>query len=273
VGDAFQAFGHEVLLREYPELHLFPTEGKDGAIDLSQTSDNTRMACECKHVGSDNLAAVQAEWRSVAKRLEEHLADPNGPTRGQSQYGPWYRKVPAIEKFIFCTSAQLKNQQQTDELRDEIAAFFQTLTKRFSHLSHLTALKSTVFDWSALAQRAATQPHLVFRWFPQTRPKGFVPLDEPIHEVSFSAYLRSENLSYYSRSEHMTHYPPPVEAVIQDEDSLLAKMETDEVAGLIITGRAGVGKTRLMLELGHRALTRGWPVTSPAIRPLLCCRQ
>lgn len=260
VGDAFQAFGHEVLLREYPELHLFPTGGKDGAIDFSQTSDDSRVACECKYVGTDDLAEVQAEWRSVAKRLEEHLADPNGPTRGQSQYGPWYRKTPAIEKFIFCTSAQLKNQQQTDDLRDEIAAFFQKLTKRFSHLSHLTELKPTVFDWSSLAQRATTQPHLVFRWFPQTRPKGFIPLDEPTREVSFSAYLRSENLSYYSRSEHMTNNLPPAEAVIQDEDSLLAKLETDEVAGLIITGRAGVGKTRLMLELGHRALTRSWPV-------------
>ena len=260
VGDAFQAFGHEVLLREYPELHLFPTGGKDGAIDLSQTSDDSRVACECKYVGTDDLAAVRAEWRSVAKRLEEHLADPTGPTRGQSQYGPWYRKAPAIEKFIFCTSAQLKNQQQTDELRDEIAAFFQTLTKRFSHLSHLIALKPMVLDWSALVQRAAVQPHLVFRWFPKTRPKGFVPLDEPTREVSFSAYLRSENLSYHSRSEHMIHCPPPAGPAIQDEDSLLAKLETDEVSGLIITGRAGVGKTRLMLELGHRALARGWPV-------------
>ena len=58
----------------------------------------------------------------------------------------------------------------------------------------------------------------------------------------------------------MTHCSPPAGAAIQDEDTLLAKLETDEVSGLIITGRAGVGKTRLMLELGHRALARGWPV-------------
>jgi hypothetical protein len=114
VGNAFQAFGYDVLLCEYPQLHLFPTRGKDGAIDLSQTSNDSRVACECKHVGTDELATIQAEWRSVAKRLGEHLADPNGPTRGQSQYGPWYRKAPAIEKFVFCTSAQFKNQEHAD---------------------------------------------------------------------------------------------------------------------------------------------------------------
>ena len=58
----------------------------------------------------------------------------------------------------------------------------------------------------------------------------------------------------------MTNCSPPAGTVIQDEDSLLTKLETDEASGLIITGRAGVGKTRLMLELGHRALARGWPV-------------
>ncbi len=33
VGDAFQVFVHEVLRGEFPQLHLFPTGGKDGAID------------------------------------------------------------------------------------------------------------------------------------------------------------------------------------------------------------------------------------------------
>ena len=108
VGDAFQAFAYETFLREYPQLHLFPTGGKDGAIDLSQTSDDSRVVCECKHVGADELATVQAEWRTVAKRLEEHLADPSGPTRGQSQYGPWYRKAPAIAEFISARALKSK---------------------------------------------------------------------------------------------------------------------------------------------------------------------
>jgi hypothetical protein len=260
IGDAFQSFVHEVLLRDYPQLHLFPTGGKDGAIDLSQTADNSRVICECKYVGEDDPAAVQAEWRKVEKHLEDHLADPNGPTRGQSQYYPWYRKAPAIEKFVFCTSAKIKNLASADKLGDAIAGFFHTLSRQFPHLSHLSALKVEVLDWSDFVKKTTDQPHLVFRWFPKMRPNGFIPLDDPAPDTSFGAYLRSENLSYYSRRDHIAHSPPPTETAIQDENSLLARLETDDVAGLIITGRAGVGKTRLMLELGRRAIALGWTV-------------
>jgi hypothetical protein len=259
-GDAFQVFAYEVLLREFPRLHLFPTGGKDGAIDLSQTADDSRVICECKYVGADDLTVVQAEWRTVAKRLEQHLADPNGPTRGQSQYYPWYRRAPAIEKFVFCTSAQIKNQASADKLGDEIVEFFQTLSRRFPHLSHLSTLKVEVLDWSDFVKKTTEQPHLVFRWFPKTRPNGFTPLDDPAPDTSFGSYLRSENLSYYSRKDHIALNPPPTETAILDEDSLLARLETDDVSGLIITGRAGVGKTRLMLELGRRAIALGWIV-------------
>ena len=209
VGDAFQVFVHEVLRGEFTQLHLFPTGGKDGAIDLSETTDGSRVVCECKHVGADDLSAVQAEWRSIARRLDEHLADPNGPTRGQSQYSPWYRKAPAMERFFFCTSAHVKNQANADTLKDEIAAYFQGLSRRFPHLSHLAGLKIQVLDWSDLTARITEQPHIIFRWFPKARPNGFVPLEEPAHDASFSAYLRSENLAYYSRSEHAANCPLP----------------------------------------------------------------
>lgn len=253
IGDAFQTFVHDVLRRDYPQLHLFPAGGKDGAIDLSDTAGNSRVVCECKHIGDDDLSVVQAEWRSVAKRLAEHLADPHGPTTGQSQYTPWYRKAPAIEKFIFCTSADTKNQAGNDRLRDEIVAFFQGLSARLPHLAHLSKLAVEVLDWSDLDTKLTDQPHLVFRWFPNTRPNGFIPIDEPSRDNSFSAYLRDENLAYYSRSEHAALHPAPAGLTILSEDELLAKLEGEDNVGLIITGRAGVGKTRLMFELGRRA--------------------
>jgi hypothetical protein len=40
IGDAFQGFVHELLLPEHPQLHRFPGGGKDGGIDLIETSDN-----------------------------------------------------------------------------------------------------------------------------------------------------------------------------------------------------------------------------------------
>jgi DNA replication protein DnaC len=66
----------------------------------------------------------------------------------------------------------------------------------------------------------------------------------------------------------MTHCPPPAGQLrFRTRTRLLAKLETDEASGLIITGRAGVGKTRLMLELGHRALSAWLASYEDASRP------
>jgi CO dehydrogenase nickel-insertion accessory protein CooC1 len=51
-------------------------------------------------------------------------------------------------------------------------------------------------------------------------------------------------------------------ALAPPEDDLLRKL--DGVTGLIITGRGGVGKTRLTLELGRRAKQQGWLVMRAA---------
>lgn len=58
IGDAFQGFVHELLLSEHPQLHRFPGGGKDGGIDLIETSD-TCFVVECKVVGEDDAAAVE----------------------------------------------------------------------------------------------------------------------------------------------------------------------------------------------------------------------
>src|SRR5436309_2660943 len=42
-----------------------------------------------------------------------------------------------------------------------------------------------------------------------------------------------------SRSEHVAISPPPAGITMQDEDGLLAKLEGEDIVGLIITGRAG----------------------------------
>jgi len=84
LGDVFQRFVHELLLYDYPELHLFPGAGKDGAIDLSQTKVGSRMVVQCKHIGEDGLAEAQKRWRNVAKNLNTHLAKASGPSSVRS---------------------------------------------------------------------------------------------------------------------------------------------------------------------------------------------
>ena len=73
VGDAFQEFTFELLLRELPTLHSFPGGGKDGAIDLIESSDSHRVV-ECKVV-----ARVETCLRSVVSDVPTDTLSPAEP--------------------------------------------------------------------------------------------------------------------------------------------------------------------------------------------------
>ncbi len=259
LGGAFQIFVHEVLLPDYPDLHLFPSMGKDGAIDLSQTMAVSRTIFECKYISEGGLEECQSVWRNVAHNLEKHLADSSGPTKGQAQYRPWYRTDPPIREYIFCTSSILSNQNQIDQLKQEIE-FFTDLSSKHEHLRHLKELSVEVYDWNALCSRLKQHPNLIFRWFHLTRPQGLVPLDDSPDRGTFRSYLSSEKLAYYSIGQHLKVMPAPPGVAIPEEEKLLSFLKEGDTTGLVVTGDGGVGKTRMMLEIGRLAQRKAWLV-------------
>ena len=259
IGDAFQGFVHELLLPEHSQLHRFPGGGKDGGIDLIETSD-TCFVVECKVVGEDNYTQIEQRWKTVKGHLEEHLSDANGPTKGQSQYLPWYSTDTPIAEYVFCVSAKFAHEQQRRDLRETITDFFHDLAKRLPHLSHLGTLKVSVIDWNDLCDHLRKRPHSIFRWFPASRPNGLTPLDEMSFQGTFRSYLSNDKLPYYSREEHLRKMPAREGAEILDEAHLLGLLEHGQLEGLILTGGGGVGKSRLMLEVGRLALDKGWLV-------------
>jgi hypothetical protein len=260
IGDIFQVFAHQVLRADYPDLHLFPTGGKDGAIDLCQTTAGTRTVVECKFIGKDGLEEARRRWRDVAGKLGTHLTTPGGPAKRHKQYGPWYQTDPKIGEYIFCISSILGNLEQLDELQREITGFFVKLGEEYPHLAHLKELVVRVLDWSDLCNRLSHQPHLLFRWFPLIRPLGLIPLAESRDLGTFRAYLSSEKLPYYSRLHHLESIPLPADVSIADEEDLLALFEDGATTGLVVTGSGGVGKTRLAQEIAHLAECKGWLV-------------
>jgi hypothetical protein len=247
-GEAFQTFAAEVLSARYPGLHAYRAPGRDGAIDLETAS---RVVIECKHSSDD----VQRAWKEVAAKLDKHLGDPAGP--GQSQYAPWYASNgDGITGYVFATDAEFANKSRKDELREEIRTFFAALANR-THLAHLRDLDVKVLDWSDFESELKARPALLFRWFPSTRPAGLTPLDTVADGKLFRSFLFQETLPYYSRAAYLKTIGKPT-ASTPAEDDLLRKL--DDVTGLIITGKGGVGKTRLTLELGRRAREQGWLV-------------
>ena len=254
LGDAFQVLTYQLLEGRYGDLRLLPTRGKDGGIDLMATaSDGSRVAFECKHIGQNGHAAAQSRWREVARKLQRHL-----PARDESQYGPWWNAREPIRRYVLCLSSILENQQRRDDLRDAVQQFLRGLAIGQAHLAHLNDLEVEVLDWKDFEKLLQDRPYLLFRWFPRTRPTGLVPLDEPIEEGTFRSYLYGGKLPYYSRIEHLKHHPPPEETSVRGEQQLLDDVLTGP--GVIITGKGGHGKTRLMLELGWLARTMDWTV-------------
>jgi hypothetical protein len=90
-------------------------------------------------------------------------------------------------------------------------------------------------------------------------PPGLVEL-APRELAGFSANLYGGKLTYYSRREHLAANPPQNSDSIEDEDQLLERLEREGALGLCVTGGGGLGKTRLTLDLGFRAVERGWVV-------------
>lgn len=258
IGEAFETFAFELLQPDFPGLHMFSGGGKDGAIDFSQTTASTRTVAECKYIGSGDYGDAVIRWKEVSRHLAEHLANPLGPTKGQSQYWPWYRTDPTINRFLFCFNATSK-QGQRDALRDLIQLDLSTLGGLHSHLAHLKSVEVELIDWNDCTARLRRFPHLIFRWFPETRPEGLVPLEDSPQIGTFRSYLLNAKLPFYSRAKHAEHNPQ-IDSPLLSEEEILHLLGKTEHTGVVITGRGGVGKTRQTLELGWIALQQGWLV-------------
>lgn len=260
IGEAFQRFVHDLLVHDYPTLHMFPAGGKDGCIDLSEKRDASSIFAECKYITADGLAAAKDRWKEVARRLESHISHPSHPTLGQRQYSPWYHSDFPVTEYLFCISSILANQDQLNRLQQEIQNFFAKLSCEYRHLAHLAVLSVRVFDWSDLHRYLKRSPHIMFRWFPRTRPIGLIPINEIAESNTFRSYLYSDKLPYYERHRQLQVEPAPSGAIIPDEEKILTDLSGSVVTGLIITGKGGVGKTRLTLEIGRLAQQKGWIV-------------
>ncbi|MHB9134771.1 MAG: ATP-binding protein [Armatimonadota bacterium] len=260
-GDAFQRFAAELVRLQHPDWHCYPTGGKDGAIDLRRTATSERMVIECKHIGEDGLTESQQRWRKVAVELSNNLAAASGPPPGQGQYRPWYDgEHQPIRMYQFWVSSSIGNENQHEALCQEIKKFFVDLAAKHQHLAHLADIAVEVHDWLDCTATFCDHPYLAFRWFPSMRPNGLIPLAATRAHGTFRDYLEDERLPYYSRMHHLAAHHPPDGVVIPDEEALFQALIIGEAEGLVISGAGGVGKTRLMLELGRRAEENGWSV-------------
>ena len=254
VGSDFQRFVFQALSSEDPRLVSFAGLGKDGAIDLSSTSNECRHVVECKYIGEDGLKTARERWAITREHLRENLSKFCEGRLTEKQYLPWTTTSPGIDRYTFCVSCSLGVQGAKDTLEGEIGEFFLSISQ--PQLAHLRAIKVVVRDagdWEAACSR---DPLLKFRWFPESAAiQGFLPLTQRVPARGFRRYLTEDDLPYFSRRHFGTIAP-----VDWTEDSLLDHLDQPGNAGLILHAPGGAGKSRLGLEVGLQAERRGWMV-------------
>jgi hypothetical protein len=228
--------------------------GKDGAIDLSSTSNQCRHVVECKYIGENGLDTARKRWAITRENLRENLTKFCEGRLTEKQYLPWTTISPRIDRYTFCVSSSLGIQEVKDRLEREIREFFSSLSQpQLAHLQSIQVVVRDAGDWDAACIR---DPLLKFRWFPETAAiQGFLPLTQKTPPRGFRQYLTEDSLPYFSRRHFAT-----TAAVNWTEDSLLDHLEQPGNAGLILHAPGGAGKSRLGLELGLQAERRGWMV-------------
>ena len=248
----------DLLKDDFATLSYHDGGGKDGAIDLWCDTDTQRHVFECKQIGNDikqqPWEAAVARWKKVRGNLDKNL--PRGLDDCHGPYRTWFCLTPRIVTYTFVVSCPIFPLVHKDELRQEIKASFDALSFRLSDLAHMKDIAVEVVDWNDLRGRLEASPQVLFKWFRDFLMPGLtlIARDRPIQ--GFRRYQQESILPYYSIRAHLDTLP---QDGIEDEEDLWKSLAA-EVAGLVISGVGGVGKSRLMMELAKLAERDGWLV-------------
>ncbi|MBC7952924.1 MAG: hypothetical protein H7Z12_14040 [Rhodospirillaceae bacterium] len=260
IEDRFVAFAAQLLGREpgYAQLRYNRPGGADGGTDISYALSATDMgAIDCKCIGNDKVGSVTAAWNTVADVLRTNLT---ADQPKQLQYRIWYDKHRPIRAYTLCVSNHLQRDDHRKQVREAIEALFLELSQR-NGLDHLKAIKVDVLEWGGLVLMLDRHPGLALNWFPQLRPYNLEPLAVAARRKAslFARYLEAGSLPYFSSEDYARSVGAAGRGAAADPAFLVSQLDACD-AGLIITGSGGIGKTRLMLELGLQAEKSGWTV-------------
>ncbi|MCK4761916.1 MAG: hypothetical protein KAW12_06935 [Candidatus Aminicenantes bacterium] len=259
--DAFQRLCHELLshrLRKNDKLKIdklipFTTNGPDGAIDSYGYIDSRNtLIVECKK--NENLDAAKKEVKKLSKKLHANLSKPNA---ANTRYGPWFST--ALKKYIYCVSCTLKNAAEYENLKSWVREMIDSLSG-IEVLAHLKELEVEIYAWNELRDFLTASPFHYHRWVKERIPgcESLIGYINP-KRLRYKAYLYSAKLPYISRDEYKKNNPAAVD-LITETGILEQLLDLDIYDGYVIYGEGGIGKTRLMLELGLRAEEKEWTV-------------
>lgn len=249
--EALQEFCQDCLRCQYTNFYVFPTLGRDGAIDGIQIN----TWAECKICSEDKAKAIIQKWKETEKSLREQLS--KGENKCQKQYKPWFSSESPIREYILFTNASLPNNEAEREVKKYIKNVFSDLSRINTALTHLKDVKIEIWHWRRIVPIIRENTNLLYSWFWESWPPGMTPSNIE-QKGGFRSYLHSSKLPYFSLTnfEKISGEKSPI---ITENNIINSFSETNKI-GKIIIGPAGVGKTRMALQIGELARQDEWIV-------------
>jgi hypothetical protein len=264
--DAFQRLCYDLLDRDFKDrnipfrLSLFPTEGRDGSVDISGEDEHqNKLIIECKKNESPESAGDAL--KALKKKLKENLEKQGAKN---TKYSPWFKT--RLKKYMYCTSCCFDDDHQRDGFEEEIKKMLLELGVLRTELEHLKEVAKQgvlLYSWNELKPILIKDRFLYHYWIDLTYISGverLSPVLETNRPLRYDDYLSSSKLDYYSRDEYRTKHPEAGELVTETEILDMLLNQENRYDGCILYGEGGIGKTRLMLELGFRIESQGWIV-------------
>lgn len=257
-GDAFQQLCFDLLTHEFKDknikLTLYPTKGRDGGVDISgEGSDHNRIIVECKKNNTPQYA--QNELNVLKSTLEKNLSKPGAPG---SLYSSWFNTH--FKKYAYCVSCTFPNDHERENFKNKI----KVMLRGFSEIKGLVHLQQVaeeveLYSWDDLKPILENTPFLYHKWIEINYIEGIESVSKPINPKAprYKDYLYSEKLTYFSRDNYRQKIPE-AGALVTESDILENLLHQDRYGGCIIYGEGGIGKTRMMMELGFRAEKDEW---------------
>ncbi|MDQ1351851.1 MAG: hypothetical protein QG657_2157, partial [Acidobacteriota bacterium] len=263
--DAFQRLCFDLLATEFkekfPNMHLsnFPLLKADGAIDFcgevigSKNEEHFKLIGECKK--NDSLENAIKQRDNLIDKLREHIRNPNAEN---TLYAPWLD--PKLKQYVYCTSCNINTKKNRDDFTNPIQDVLLEISKE-PHLEHLKKIAIKLYTWNDLLPLLNVNRFVYHWWVEDDYPAGVEPLTLTIKpdQPQYKDYLSSAKQPYFSRDDYVKQNPEANDLVTETGilNTLLGNPEYD---GCIIYGEGGIGKTRLMLELGVMAEEKKWIV-------------
>ena len=243
VGDALKEMGGH-------HVRVSPTKNQDGSIDIYIAGEfnlvepfqglEFPIIVECKD-HDDRLSKVEQNiangWRNVAQKLKKQAA------QGWSNlFLPWKE----AKSYVYCISSMINTQTRMD-LQNKIQSFFDKLPKnKKSSLQNVRVL-----EWDNLRHWFNHLPRLTDEWM-GVHLENIINLEIYTSRLSgFKEYLNKSKLEFVAPKTDDPCHP----------DQILNRLsQTEDEPGVLVVGAGGVGKTRTVLEVSHKAAEEGWRV-------------